>query len=162
MRLKCASQGLTAHCNPPALGQVVGGMLSTVPAERRGQVRDYLEALSVLRSFDEERIPRMLAAYYDDEIYIEWPYAQARQVRGELVKLSFAQWDAERGGYVLDESTRHLLERYLETTQPDRWQRLHWEQDSRRRIQEQGYQLQTSGQTGEATECRSGRVIGVE
>jgi len=107
-----------------ALDQVVEGMLDTVPDERRGRVRDYLEALSVLRSFDEERIPAMLTAYHGDDKYLGWSYAQAREVREELVRWAFARWDAEEGGYVLDELTRKLLERYLETAQPDRWARL--------------------------------------
>jgi len=107
-----------------ALNQVVEGMLDTVPDEHRGRVREHLEALSVLRAFDEERIPAMLAAYYDDEQCLEWSYAQSRGVREELVKWAFAHWDADQGGYVLDELTRKLLERYLETAQPDRWEKL--------------------------------------
>lgn len=116
---------LAVHDDPAAgLDQVIEGMLETVPTEQRRQVRDYLEALCVLNSFDEERIPTMLAAYYGDDGYRRWSYAQARQVREELVKWAFARWDADRGGYVLDEPTRQLLERYLETAQRDRWERL--------------------------------------
>ena len=117
---------LAAHDDPAeALDQVVEGMLETVPDEHRRQVRDYLEALCVLRSFDEERIPAMLAAYYDNAAYGEWSYAQARRVREEMVKWAFARWDAERGGYVLDELTRKLLERYLKTAQQrKKWERL--------------------------------------
>ena len=107
-----------------ALDKVIDGMLETVPDEQRHRVRDYLEALCVLRSFDEERIPTMLAAYYKDDTYRNWPYAQSRRVRETLVKWAFARWDADKGGYVLDELTRKLLERYLETAQPDRWERL--------------------------------------
>jgi hypothetical protein len=116
---------LAVHDDPAAaLDQVIEGMLETVPAAQRRQVRDYLEALCVLNSFDEERIPTMLAAYYDDESYRRWSYAQARQVREELVKWAFARWDADRGGYVLDGPTRRLLERYLETARRDQWERL--------------------------------------
>jgi len=116
---------LAAYDDPVvALNQVVEGMLETVPAERRRLVRDYLEALCVLRSFDEERIPMMLAAYYDDASYRRWSYAQARLVREEVVKWAFAHWDEEQGGYVLDGPTRRLLERYLTTAEPDRWKRL--------------------------------------
>ena len=151
---------LAVHENPAtALDQVVEGMLETVPTEHRRRVRDYLEALCVLRSFDEERIPTMLAAYYDDDIYRNWSYAQARRVREELVKWAFARWDAERGGYVLDELTRKLLERYLETAEHDRWERLQcaaselykgWAREYprtrdrwRREVQYHVYQLQT-------------------
>lgn len=118
---------LLAVSDDPAAGLnwVVGKMVETVPADRRRRVRDYLEALCVLRSFDEARIPMMLATYYGDDNYRNWSYAQARQVREELVKWAFARWDADWGGYVLDEPTRKLVERYLETTQHDRWESLH-------------------------------------
>ncbi len=151
---------LAIHDDPAtALDQVVEGMLETVPTEHRRRVRDYLEALCVLRSFDEERIPAMLAAYYDDDTYRKWSYAQARRVREELVKWAFARWDADRGGYVLDELARKLLERYLETAQRERWERLQraaselyegWAQDYprtkdrwRREVQYHIRQLQT-------------------
>jgi hypothetical protein len=78
----------------------------------------------VLRAFDEERIPTMLAAYYDNEDYRDWSYAQARKVREALVEWAFAHWDAEKGGYVLDELTRKLIERYLETAERKIWERL--------------------------------------
>jgi len=107
-----------------ALDQVVDGMLDTVPKEHRQRVRKQLEALSVLRAFDEERIPTMLATYYNEDQRLKWSYAQSRGVREELVKWAFAHWDADRGGYVLDELTRKLLERYLQIAQPDRWKRL--------------------------------------
>jgi hypothetical protein len=78
----------------------------------------------VLRAFDEERIPTMLAAYYDNEDYRDWSYAQARKVRETLVEWAFAHWDAEKGGYVLDDLTRKLIERYLETAERKIWERL--------------------------------------
>jgi hypothetical protein len=111
-----------------ALDRVIEGMLETVPTDSRRQVRDYLEALCVLQSFDEERIPTMLAAYYDDNRYKDWSYAQARQVRALLVKWGFAHWDEEKGAYALDPLTRKLFEHYLENvrTSADRdiWQKL--------------------------------------
>jgi hypothetical protein len=116
---------LATEENPSkALDQVVRGMLETVPGKERQKVREYLEALCVLRAFDEERIPTMLAAYYDNEDYRDWSYAAARQVREALVKWAFAHWSADKGGYVLDELTRQLLERYLETAEHEIWERL--------------------------------------
>jgi hypothetical protein len=116
---------LATEENPSkALDQVVRGMLETVPGEERQKVREYLEALCVLRAFDEERIPTMLAAYYDNEDYRDWSYAAARQVRKALVKWAFAHWSADKGGYVLDELPRELLERYLKTAKPEEWKGL--------------------------------------
>lgn len=108
-----------------ALDQVIRGMLETVPTDLQSMVREYLEALCVLRTFDEERIPTMLAAYHSDLAYLNWSYAQRRQVRGELVKSAFARWDEIRGGYVIDEPTRRLVERYLEEANIPRWRALH-------------------------------------
>jgi hypothetical protein len=119
---------LAVHDDPIiALDQVIEGMLEVVPTPQRLRVRNYLEALCVLRSFDEERIPTMLAAYHNDESCREWSYTQARQVRQELVKRSFARWNAEQTGYVLEEPMRKLLEHYLRIARPDRWRRLHQE-----------------------------------
>jgi len=117
---------LAAHEDPAAaLDQVIAGMLETVSVEHRQIVREYLEALCVLRSFDEERIPALLAVYYDNDTYRGWSYAQSRRVREELVKWAFAHWDADQGGYVLDGPTRKLLEQYLKAQDPpERWKRL--------------------------------------
>jgi hypothetical protein len=98
--------------------------------KRSSRKLGYIECihwLCVLHSFDEERIPAMPAVYHGDESYKERSHAQARRVRGELVKWSFARWYAEQGGYVLEGVTHRLPEHYLETAQPDQWQRLHQE-----------------------------------
>jgi energy-coupling factor transporter ATP-binding protein EcfA2 len=106
------------------LDRVVEEILEPVPADRRRQVREYLEALCVLNAFDEERIPEMLAAYYGDDSYRQWTYAQARQVREELIRWAFARWNADAGGYILDPVARRLVEEYLKKAQPEKWQAL--------------------------------------
>ena len=109
---------------PEGLNEVIEGLLEPVSPEHRRKVRDYLEALCVLRAFDEERIPTMLAVYYGDDSYRDWTFAQARKVRQELTRWAFARWDAERGGYVLDETTRKLVEEYLKTSNEKKWRAL--------------------------------------
>lgn len=112
------------------LDRVVEAILEPVLPERRRQVREYLEALCVLNAFDEERIPDMLATYYSDDTYRQWTYAQARQVREELVRWAFARWNADAGGYTLDPVVRSLVEEYLKKAQPERWrdlQRAAWD-----------------------------------
>ncbi len=117
---------LAFHKDPAAaLNQVVEGMLEPVPNPDRGRARDYLQALCVLHSFDEERIPTMLAAYHDDPAYNHWTFAQAKQVREELVRWAFAKWDESQGGYILDTSVRPLVERYLKTARREQWKQLH-------------------------------------
>ena len=109
---------------PEGLNKVIEGLLEPVPPEHRQKVRKYLEALCVLRAFDEERIPVMLAVYYGDDTYRNWTYAQARRVRQELTRWAFARWDPEQGGYVLDKTVRKLVEEYLKTAYPDKWKAL--------------------------------------
>ncbi len=106
------------------LDRVVEEILEPVPADRRRQVREYLEALCVLNAFDEERIPEMLATYYRDDSYRQWTYAQARQVREELIRWAFARWNADAGGYILDPVVRRLIEEYLKKAQPEKWRAL--------------------------------------
>ena len=108
------------------LNRAVEGLLACVPGERLREIRNYSEALCVLRSFDEERIPSMLAAYDDDDSYRQWTYAQARQVREELIRWGLACWDPEQRGDVMDRIIRQLAERYLQTQEPERWRKLHW------------------------------------
>ncbi|GAB4534963.1 MAG: hypothetical protein Kow0063_18630 [Anaerolineae bacterium] len=108
-----------------ALDQVIKGLLETVPADQRDPVRRYLEALCVLRTFDEERIPAMLAAYYKDPTYRTQPFAQSRRVREAIVRWAFARWDETQGGYVIDEVIRTFVEHYLREDKTSRWQALH-------------------------------------
>jgi hypothetical protein len=108
------------------LNAMIEATLEVVPdPEKRKRIRGYLAALCVLRSFDEERIPLMLAAYHpEDAQYTTWKYAESRQVRDELVQGSFARWDEKRGGFVMDEVLRKSLETYLQSAKPETWERL--------------------------------------
>jgi len=119
-----ANDLLAQHPEAPALAldEVLEGMLDPVPPEQRQKVREYLEALCVLNAFDEERIPPMLAIYYNDpETYDNWKYAQARDARELLTRWAFARWDADQGGYVLHDMPRRLLEQYLRKAHPNLW-----------------------------------------
>jgi len=108
------------------LNAIINANLETIPdSARRQRVREYLEALCVLRAFDEERIPIMLAAYSpEDKRYANWKYADSRQVRDELVQGSFARWDENKGGFVIDDVLRKSLESYVRRVKPEAWVRL--------------------------------------
>ncbi|MCX7840440.1 MAG: hypothetical protein N2559_13455, partial [Anaerolineae bacterium] len=108
-----------------SIDTVINYILEVISPESRIKAREYLEALCVLQAFDEERIPAMLAAYYDDSTYLRWRYAQTRPVRDLLVKAAFARWNEDAGGFILDSQTQRLVENYLKTEQPDKWKRLH-------------------------------------
>jgi hypothetical protein len=103
-----------------ALDQTIEGMLMPVPPKQRRLIRDYLEALAVLRFFDESRIPALLGAY-NPQVYPELSRQQARQILDQLVKPGFAFWDSTEFGYILMESTRNLILRYLFMAQRARW-----------------------------------------
>lgn len=117
---------LAAEPQPAQVSEaVIESLLEPVPEEYRQTVWQYLEPLCVLRAFDEDRIPEMMAVYTGDPSYRDWTYAQARQVRDELIRWALAQWDAEEKAYVLDRIVRQLMELHLKQNQPQKWVALH-------------------------------------
>jgi hypothetical protein len=107
-----------------ALGVAIELMLEPISENRRGQVRGYLENLSILRVFDEERIT-LVAPYFESDNSGNWSERDSRQVRAELVALSLASWDEEQGAYIMDSTLRPIVENCLHQAQPDRWAALH-------------------------------------
>jgi len=101
--------------------QTVDSLLDGVPAEERS----WLEALCVLRAFDEDHIPIVLAAYFDDSAVREWPYKRVRETRDRLLRTRMVRWEEESGGWVVDKAIRPVLEMYLEQSKPETWKRVH-------------------------------------
>jgi hypothetical protein len=89
------------------------------------KLRPFFEALCVLRSFDEARIPSLLKAYCEEWTGREWEYAECQKVRKELVNTTLVRWDGAARGYIIDEALRPLLENHLKLNAPERWQQLH-------------------------------------
>lgn len=84
----------------------VAMLLNPVPANRRAQIRVYLEALCVLTAFDEDGIPRLLEVYNHhiterDKAAVP-VCAQATEVRDDLVEYGFAVWNDEYRGWLID------------------------------------------------------------
>lgn len=104
--------------------QAIDHVLESIPEIERKRMRAYLEALSVLRYFDEERIPAMLKAY-DASIDQGDEYSQASKIRDELVRTAFAHWDDDKGGFVMDKYWQGLLSKYLELYEHKKWLALH-------------------------------------
>jgi len=104
-----------------AMQQAVDGLLEGVPKEERA----WLEALCVLRGFDEEHISILLAAYLNDPAILGWKYPQVRQVRDRLLLTRMVRWKEEAGSWEVDEAIRPLLEKYLQQARPETWRRLH-------------------------------------
>jgi hypothetical protein len=104
-----------------AMQQAVDGLLEGVPQRER----TWLEALCILRSFDEEHIPPLLAAYFEDESIAHWSYKDSRQARDRLLLTRMVCWKEDAGSWVVDEAIRPLLEEYLQQARLETWQRLH-------------------------------------
>ncbi len=89
--------------------------------------RQYLEALCVLRTFDEERIPGLLNAY-DPSLAPTggWTLDKASEILRRLIRTNLVRWNSERSGWwIVDQAIRHLLEEYLRVVDPKRWRRCH-------------------------------------
>ena len=96
-------------------------MLEPVDADDRQRVREGVEAICMLRAFEEDRLQRMLAAYRGKSV---GDY-EAAVIRDLLVKWSLARFEREAGGYVLDGPVRKVAERHLEENHPQLWKKLH-------------------------------------
>lgn len=110
-----------SHDVPGTLDATIDEILSIVDENERQEVRDYLEALCVLRAFKEDRIPAMLSVYYGRETYQSWGYKEARIVRELLTKYAFAYWEEEKYGYVISTSPREQVELFLKTQKNPLW-----------------------------------------
>lgn len=117
-----------------ALQEAVNGLLDGVSSPER----DWLEAVCVLRAFDEERLCPLLAAYFDNPAILKWPDRQIGQIRARLVQLAMVRWNDEMGGWEVDKAIRPVLERCLQAIKKQVWIRLHcaayhlylsWEQE---------------------------------
>lgn len=104
-----------------AMRETVNGLLDDV----EGEERTWLEALCVLRAFDEDHIPHLLAAYFGDDSISRWEYKEVRQARDRLLHTRVVRWDEEAGGWEVDRAIRPVLEKYLQEVRPEIWERLH-------------------------------------
>ena len=86
-------------------------------------LRDYFRALCVLRSFDEMRMPPLLAEWFGKPVE-EWDYQRCRRIREDMVATRLARW-GESQGFVMDEAVRVVLENDLRENEPQRWRALH-------------------------------------
>lgn len=103
-----------------ALEELITTSLDIAPlTNNKKTAREYLEAVSVLQAFDEDRMKVMLAAYHDDESYKNWTYVQARQACNMLIESSLAHWEEARGGFVIDSDLRAFVLEYLSTQKSD-------------------------------------------
>jgi hypothetical protein len=109
---------------PPdaALQETVDGLLEDVPVEERS----WIEALCILRSFDEDHLPPLLAAHSENKSIAEWQYKEIRQARDRLLRTRMVRWCEEAGGWEVDRAIRLLLDKYLQQAKPAVWRRLQY------------------------------------
>ena len=100
-----------------ALDMALNDMIPS-PDERRS-----IEALCVLRVFDEERIPPLVVAYDPSKGTLD--FDEIEIILDGLAKSGFAKWDDETGGYILDKDIRRLAELYLCHSDKNKWEALH-------------------------------------
>ncbi len=101
--------------------------------------REHLEALCVLRNFDEEHIPVLLDAYRDKRVISNiaayhaagggpggWTLAKASEILRGLIHTKLVRWNPDvMGWWIVDQAIRHLLEEYLRVVEPERWRCCH-------------------------------------
>lgn len=92
-----------------------------VDTEDRPIVRQYLEALCTLTSFDDEKILWMWEHYSGETT----SHIQARNIRELLVRYGFAKWTENVGGYVIDQSVYITTGNLLYHENPTKWGKLH-------------------------------------
>jgi nucleoside phosphorylase len=93
-------------------------------SQTRVLTQPYLEALSVLGAFDENRMPAMFAAYFQLPA-ASWTYADCRDIRIQLTELRLARSTRGTGEYTLDRAIQPIVEKALFENDRAKWVALH-------------------------------------
>lgn len=112
---------------PTLLADILNQLLHSVDSTARDKIVQYIEALCVLRVFDDDRISAMIQAHpsIKSELTSDNLFQTAVEIRRTLVQESLAGYRDEEGAYQLDESIRKLASENLKQNQPQLWQDLH-------------------------------------
>ncbi len=90
-----------------------------------GKLRHQFEALSVLRSFNEDRMAPLLKAYSAGFAKREWDHEACRDLARVLVDSTLARYMPDYRAYVIDEPLRQVMVGWLHTFAPELWAKLH-------------------------------------
>lgn len=102
-----------------ALQECAESVLESVEAV----LQDHFQALCVLRAFDEDRMPPLLAAWFETPSSV-WDYQRCRRIRSSMVTSRLVRWQAPKG-FVMDQGVSQVLENALQENQPSKWHALH-------------------------------------
>jgi len=97
------------------------GLLSVVDKRIRDDVARDLEALSVLDGFRESEMPKMWEA--NNQLSHTLSNDEVQRRRKQLLDSYLMHWHDKR--FQIDDPLRRVLENYLRTNEPSRWQSLH-------------------------------------
>jgi hypothetical protein len=97
--------------------------ISIQDGNERALIRKYLEALCVLRSFDQDRLSTMLTVYNQVEFSRLKPPDYPAIIR-KILKYGLAHYDNEKNSYVIQDVVRGPIESYLQRCKPDLYQKL--------------------------------------
>jgi len=115
--------------NPQMLDTILNHLLESVAEENRAKIRRYIEALCVLRAFDDDRVSRLVQVYEqtvgDSPDNLALSHAASVNIQKTLVHESLAQYQNTQGAYMLDKYIAKLAEEYLKRKNPALWRHLH-------------------------------------
>jgi hypothetical protein len=119
--------------DPPGIPnelQAVQSLLDEIKKTNNIKERYYpmLEAISILQGF----FPEDVAALFQNhpQLGAGWDEGRVKDVFLELKDVQIGigkliDWDREKKGWMIDESTRYLFERELQMSNPELWKKLH-------------------------------------
>ena len=112
------------YANDISPGEALDLILEEISQNQPHEISKYLKSLCVLRSFDEDHIPPLLAAYENSADNGEILFPEALQILNELLKHNLVHWDSSIRGYVIDNMLRLLAQDSVEE-EPGMLKRLH-------------------------------------
>lgn len=121
--------GFLDNQNPETLDAILNHLLESVPETDRTKIRRNIEALCVLRAFDDDRVSKLVQVYEEatggSPENLPLTHGASVNIQKNLVHEAFAQYQNAQGAYTLDKYMAKLAEEYLKRQNYDLWIRLH-------------------------------------
>lgn len=101
-----------------ALEECVQALLEGVPED----LQHYFRALCVPDTIERDRMPCLLATYFNDDPS-HWDTQRCQRILMDMVRAYLVRW-RQGTQYVMDPAVRQALRSALQRNQPDRWKKL--------------------------------------